>query len=382
MRTLSRDGLIGLLNGHGTPCLSLFQPTHRHHPGNQQDPIRFRNLTKTLEDSLRRKFAARDVQAWLEPFRDLAADEHFWQHTLDGLAVLATPASFEVYSLQRAVPELAVVADSFHTKPLLRIVQSADRYQILGLARNEVTMFEGNRDAVDPIPLGEGVPRTLADALGDELTEPHMTVASYGTGVRGPAMHHGQGSRKDELQVDDERFFRVVDRAVAQRHSRPSGLPLILAALPEHQGLFRPLSHNPALLADGIDTHPSALSAEALRERAWGVVEPQYVARLARLVAEFHEARAKDRGADELAAIARAAVEARVGTLLVDAGRQAAGRIDRATGDIERVDLSEPDADDLIDDLGELVLEQKGDVVVVPSDRMPTASGAAAIFRY
>jgi regulator of protease activity HflC (stomatin/prohibitin superfamily) len=99
-------------------------------------------------------------------------------------------------------------------------------------------------------------------------------------------------------------------------------------------------------------------------------------------VAEFHEARAKDRGADELAAIARAAVEARVGTLLVDAGRQAAGRIDRATGDIERVDLSEPDADDLIDDLGELVLEQKGDVVVVPSDRMPTASGAAAIFRY
>ena len=26
------------------PCISLYQPTHRRHPDNQQDPIRFRNL--------------------------------------------------------------------------------------------------------------------------------------------------------------------------------------------------------------------------------------------------------------------------------------------------------------------------------------------------
>jgi len=40
---------------------------------------------------------------------------------------------FRVYRLQRPVPELAIVADSFHTKPLLRILQSADRYQVLAL---------------------------------------------------------------------------------------------------------------------------------------------------------------------------------------------------------------------------------------------------------
>src|SRR5690606_32183781 len=112
-------------------------PTHRHHPDNDQDPIRFRNLVKALEASLRQKYAAREARPLMEPFNALAGDRDFWNHTLDGLAVLAAPGLFKVYRLQRPVAEFAVVADSFHTKPLLRVMQSADRYQILGLSRHE-----------------------------------------------------------------------------------------------------------------------------------------------------------------------------------------------------------------------------------------------------
>jgi len=35
-----------------------------------------------------------------------------------------------------------------------------------------------------------------------------------------------------------------------------------------------------------------------------------------------------------------------------------------------------------MDDLGELVLKTGGRVVVVPADRMPTKTGAAATFRF
>ena len=74
-------------------------------------------------------------------------------------------------------------------------------------------------------------------------------------------MRHGHGSKKDEVDVDADRFFRAVDRAVLEHHSRPSGLPLILAALPEHHNLFRQVSQNSFLLVDGIDIHPDALPA-------------------------------------------------------------------------------------------------------------------------
>ena len=38
--------------------------------------------------------------------------------------------------------------------------------------------------------------------------------------------------------------------------------------------------------------------------------------------------------------------------------------------------------DDVLDDLAELVLRTKGDVVVVPTERMPSTTGAVAIYRY
>ena len=44
-------------------------------------------------------------------------------------------------------------------------------------------------------------------------------------------MHHGHGGKKDEADIDAERFFRAIDRAVLEHHSRPSGPPLMLAAL-------------------------------------------------------------------------------------------------------------------------------------------------------
>jgi hypothetical protein len=49
---------------------------------------------------------------------------------------------------------------------------------------------------------------------------------------------------------------------------------------------------------DGIHIHPDALPLDALRARAWRAVEPRYHARLANLVEEFREAKAKGIGAD------------------------------------------------------------------------------------
>jgi len=261
MNTFDKDIEAGILERCAPPCLSLYQPTHRHYPENQQDPIRFGNLVKLLEESLRQKYSTQESTLLLEPFLALADDRDFWNHALDGLAVLAAAGMFRVYRLQRSVAELTVVADSFHTKPLMRIRQSADRYQILGLSSHAITLYEGNRDVLDAIELAQGIPRTMIEALGAELTEPHMTVASYG-GVGGSSspMHHGHGGKEADAAIDDERFFRAIDRGILEHHSQPAGLPLILATLPEHRQLFHEVSHNPFLIDEGIDiAKPSGL---------------------------------------------------------------------------------------------------------------------------
>ncbi len=290
---------------------------------------------------------------------------------------------FQVFQIQRTVAEMAVVADSFHTKPLRRYLQSVGRHQVLGLSLGRIQLFEGSRDVFDEIDPAPGVPRTMTEALGDEVTDPHSTVASYGgAGRASTPMHHGQGGKQDEVETDAERFFRAIDRAVLEHHSRPSGLPLILAALPEHHHLFRRVSHNPFLVAEGLTINPGAMPLDELRERAWQVVEPQHQVRLDALTDEFAAAKSKGLGSDDLVKVAQAAAEGRVATLLVESERQIPGRLDAATGRVELDDLSHPQVDDLLDDLGELVEKMGGRVMVIPAGQMPGRKGLAATYRY
>lgn len=377
------DDLAELSSATQPPCLSLYQRTHRHHPANQQDAIRFRNLVKELKTSLDQTYPAAQTEQLLQPFDALANDAEFWNHTLDGLAVLGGNGVFRALRIPQSVPELTVVADTFHTKPLRRFLQSSDRFQVLALSLDKIRLFEGNRHTLDELDLVPGVPRSIVEALGPELTEPHQTVASYGgVGGAGNRMHHSHGSKTDEVDTDAQRFFRAVDRAVLDHFSKPSGLPLVLAALPEHHHLFYQVSQNPQLVPEGVRVSPESLSLDELRISAWQAMEPRYRERLATLRDEFERSLARARASDELSHVAEASAAGRVATLLVDVGRQIPGRLDRATGRVVTANLSDPHIDDLLDDLAELVIEKGGVVLVVPADQMPSRTGLAAIYRY
>jgi len=195
-------------------------------------------------------------------------------------------------------------------------------------------------------------------------------------------MHHGQGGRKDEIDGDAERFFRAVDRAVLEHHSRPSGLPLMLAALPEHHHLFHKVSHNPLLMASGLMVDPQGLTHDALRQRAWDLAAPQQEAQQAAWSDAYATAAAHGLGSDDLSQVAHAAVAGRVSTLLIEAERQVAGRIDGLTGRIDPAELGNPRVDDVLDDLGALVESMGGVVHVLPAERMPCSTGVAASFRH
>lgn len=382
MDRLANDYPDAILARRDAPCLSLYQPTHRSHPGRTQDPIRYRNLVKALVQSLHQEYANRELGDLLDPVHALAGDATFWNNTLDGLAVLAAPGFFRAYRLQRPVPELAVAADSFHTKPLVRIMQSADRFQVLGLDRNRARLFEGNRDRLDEIPLGPEVPASLDDALDREFGR-ERDIRTYGPIRDGSMGRHGTSDvKQDAVQAETRQFFAIVDRGVLDHHSRRNGLPLLLAALPEHHHLFREVSQNPSLLDAAIDVNPGDLSLDELRARAWEVMLPTYLARLDQSIERFNAARPHGRATADLSDAARAVAAGRVATLLLDDSRQVPGRMDAASGAIAPGRLEDPGVDDLLDDLGERVLATGGEVIVVPGERMPTDSGLAAIYRF
>ncbi len=100
------------------------------------------------------------------------------------------------------------------------------------------------------------------------------------------------------------------------------------------------------------------------------------------LIDQYGASKSADRASANLTEIGEAAAAGRIAILLIDADRVVPGRFDPATGHAQFAPLEDPDVDDLLDDLGEHTLRTGGEVVVVPSERMPSDTGIAAIYRF
>ncbi len=236
-------------------------------------------------------------------------------------------------------------------------------------------------DMMGSVEMERGRVRAAIDGSGLG-TRPAAPAAAAAPRHAGPAPCRRPGLPGGRPVRPADRFFRFVGRAILEHHSCPSGLPLMLATLREYHAPFRKVSQDPFLTSDGIKTNPEALSLDQRRTEAWQIVEPHYLKRLAKRAEDFQVARSRQLGSDDLAQVAEAAMAGRVGILLVEAGREIPGKLDSATGQIEPGDLDRTGIDDILDDLAETVLRMKGEVVVVPAERMPSNTGLAATYRF
>src|SRR4051794_39435013 len=166
MPPLGSAYLSDVLRAAESPSVSIYLPTHRTYPDVQQDRIRFKNLVRAVEDGLAKSHPGRDIRAVTDKLHHLQDDSDFWATGQNGLAVLASPSRFDVFKLPRTVPERAEVGETFHVKPLLRHVQSADRFHVLCVSRERVALFEGDRYELHPIEV-PGVPLTAVDRTSD-----------------------------------------------------------------------------------------------------------------------------------------------------------------------------------------------------------------------
>ncbi|NLJ90151.1 MAG: hypothetical protein GX323_04550 [Clostridiales bacterium] len=362
------------------PIVSLYQPTHRHSPESKQDPIRFKNLIKEIEKPLSLICQKKEKQSILDLLTQISNDTKFWIYNNDAIAVFYARGEAIIYRLNRPTKELAVVSNNFHIKPLISNFQSADSYHVLGLNREGFTLFEGNIYGINEVTLDDDIPNNIKEVLGDEFTSSYIS-ARYG-GAKGQGYYHGYGEKSKLISSDTERFFRFIDKVVWDNFSKKSKLPLILVALPEYHSIFRRISDNPYLLEEGIKTNYDILTIDTLKEKMWELIEPIYDKRADDLIEGFENARAKSLGSDDLASVARAAVSNQVHTALIESDRVIPGKIDLGTGNIEWGELGHPEYGDLLNDIALIVMQNGGNVVMLPKDKMPTGSGIAATYRF
>ena len=366
----------GLLAPSEPPCISIYLPTHRGFPGWKQDPVRYRTLVGEAESLLSSGPLARQAAQLVEPLRALEQDLH-WEHSLDGLAVFLSPHVGAAYRLPISVPELTVVADSFHVTPLIRFLHANRRYFALALSQNEATLYEGSPFGAEAVEL-RGLPEGLRGAIG--VPDIERALSEHGAPPSGP-IFHGRGPGKEETKEKLLHYFRVIDKGLHE-FLREERAPLILASVKYYHPIYREANTYPHLLPEGLEGNFERANGAKIHAEAWPIVNRAFQKRVDEWIARYRELSTKGLAVDRLEEIGPAAIAGRVRCVLAAEGQTVWGRLDRATGAVSRHPKPEGPEDDLVDDMCEEALKRGAEVYVIARAAMPTESPIAAVFRF
>lgn len=381
MDQMTRDEIKFLMTGQQSPCVSIYMPTHPAISENSQDRTRFKNLVRKAESMLE-KGSERRAKDIMKPAWDLFEDREFWFRQNDGLAVFVSRDIFKTYRLPLTFDELVVVTGRFHIKPLLPLLRGDGQFHILALSQNKVRLFHATRHKVTEVePVG--VPGSLDQALAYDEQEKQLQfhTSSRGPGGAQAMQFHGQGVGTDDSKDRILRFFRLVDKGLNVLLSDKSA-PLVAAGVDYLLPIYREASTYPNLLAEGVTGNPDRLSAEQLHEQAWRLVEPHFERAQEETLARFRRMSGTGLASGNTAEIVRASHQGRIENLFVPAGVRVWGEYDPDKDEVKMGGDGGPGEQDLLDLAAAETFMTGGRVFVLPPDRIPGDSQAAALFRY
>jgi hypothetical protein len=358
--------------------LSIHLPLERSFPGSRQNPVRVRDAAREAAEKLAAAgVPAAEVEARRIAIESIAQHDSVTDHPADGLAVFQDASGTWPFLLNTALPARVTVGDAFLLRAVLRGLHGDRRYHLLALSSKRVVLYQGDARGLVEAPR-DGLPASLEDALGSEVTEKQLRLRVGGRGGPPPGYAaHGGDSAREEHKLDVERFHHAVAVALEEL-LRGDDAPLVLAADAPHISALRAALRVPALLPEGVTGNPDHSGAAELHARAWPLVERALLARDAELAEAFERARNRGKTVDVLDDVASAALGGRVRRLFLAQDARVPGGVDATNGRV----VQEPGAEtDALEELVEIVLRHRGDVHVVEAGRMPTRSPAAAELR-
>ena len=394
MDYFGRDELQDLLEHAAAPAISMYVPTHRTSSEAETNRLRFRAAVDEARDRLQGDGAPEDMdlESLLSPADALLRNEDFWRYQADGVAAFAAPDFFRCYRLATELPDLVVVAPTFHTRPLMEYLQAPDRFWVLGLSQKSVRLWEGTHAGLVPVDLSN-LPQGLLAALDLEFERDYEFVhrekgtARRRSGGRGSGggwqpVFHGHGMGVDDSEPELKQFFRKVDSALREYLEDEIG-PVVLAAVREYHPLYRGVSSLENLSGSGIEGNVFDWGEDRLHREAWPLARETVLEKIDRALTLWENAFKAEKGERDLASVTHLAVQGRIRLLLTEKGRRIWGRLDMERGKVEILqeggDDPAPDAVDLLDETAEVVMRHGGRALELPADRMPTETGVAAI---
>jgi hypothetical protein len=399
MSLLPRKDIEPLLRTAGGPCVSIFLPTFRAGGERQQNPIRLKNVVRSVAERLEEDWGMRgpDADELLDPVKRLVDDNSFWLHQSDGLALFLSPDTFKSFRLPVQLNELAVVEKRFHLKPLLPLLSGDGdgHFYVLSLSRKNIRLLSGSRFRVQEIDLdSQGVPTSVTEALGDlkqiqmQASTSSKTPHRFSMGPRGGPIFSAHATGEENVVAELRNYFERFDDALGKIDVDRKA-PVVLAGVEYLLPIYRDAATTfQNICEDALRGNMEVEKAEDLHAAAWEIVEPHFLQERRKAAERFGDLTGSGRSSTELNDVLPAAHDGRVESLFVARGVRVWGSYDG--GENRRITLQSGQGEDGPrngnEDLLDLAAVQTylngGKVFVVEQQEVPEGKPLAAVFRY
>ncbi len=359
-------------------CITIAIPTSSAGRERLEGPVRLKNQIERAHAMLvaegMRPTLAHDL---LLPATELLPDQEFWMEQTQGLVILIGEGRQSILRLPVAVPELAVVGNHFHIRPLLLAVIDQEAFVLaLDAKHTRLLRIEGEKVEEVDVP---AMPHSIEEALGPEYSEKQRQMRSLGPNSHQGSVSHGAGDRGSDVKDRDLRFSQAIDRALVKfingNHAR-----LILAADEPMLSIYRNASHLTTILEEPIVGSPRRVTLEQLAVKARSILARERDEKIRALLDQCHTLEPLGRTEADLNKLIGAAKEGRVASLLLDRESLRWGFTDRPA--LELVPEQAPGSEDLLNLAAIETLANGGQVIEVGEEPELAAAGAIGTLRY
>ncbi len=361
--------------------ISITMPTHKTGEEVQQDPIRFKNLLKNVEEELESKGMKEDeIKELLKKPSQILDDLHFWNHADEGLAVYMNRSSYELYKLPYPLQERTYINNQFLITPLLPMISLSGTYKILAVSQKNIRMLHCRRDyAADVTP--DDIFRSIEEFIEEK---PEVQIQLHTGSSREEGMFFGHGGSEEDKKVIVHKYLRGVEESVTRQLNQTME-PMILAGTEEMVSMYRSINKYQRVLDKAILGFPGEMKDKELQEAGWEIIKEHFLSEMYNAIDQFKEQNS-ERVSNNLSDIVESTVMGKTDTLFIAMNETNWGYYDENNHTVHFAGSSsngrEGKKQELLNWTALKAFEQGGKVFVLPKKEMPHATTIAALFRF
>ena len=297
-----------------------------------------------------------ELRKFLIPLVNLGKDNRSLRSFKGNVGVFRNESDLRIINIPVSVEPICVVADTFHTKPLLRWMQQDQEFLFVYIGNEYANLFWGNMtefNFIDTLPLHNNIDHKFNCSNNFNVEESKKTF-----------------------------FIRWLNGAIAEINSTS---PSHLFVGSEHQitdDLISEINHQSVIsisdyASSGVESKIN-FYRDIVRKRLESFVAEKAVY----LTIEYAIAEKLQMTETELSEIGKLAVNGRIETLFIADDREYFGRINKITGEIKINPIQTNHHDDcVLDDIAQLSAINGARVVVTDMENIPGKNPAAAIIK-